>query len=124
MLNERVAWRWQMDSEEDSLWTKKGATLSDKSARKEFGLTQEEITNAIKDGKLQYHLNYLYGNPYLRLIRREVETLVSEKYGSTYLEKKKLKKELAQINRTLKALKTQVTALENRRVEILKVQSE
>jgi hypothetical protein len=24
-------------------WIKKGATLSDKSARKEFGLTQEEI---------------------------------------------------------------------------------
>ena len=36
-----------MYSEEaKSVWVKKGATLSDKSARKEFGLTQEEITVA------------------------------------------------------------------------------
>jgi hypothetical protein len=113
-----------MDSEEDSLWTKKGATLSDKSARQEFGLTQEEITEAIAGGKLQYRLNNIYGNPYLRLIRREVEALVGEKHGSKYLEKKKLKKELVQINRTLKALKTQVMALEKRRVELLETLDE
>ena len=29
--------------ESDSIWTRKGATLSDKSARQEFGLTQQEI---------------------------------------------------------------------------------
>jgi hypothetical protein len=39
---------------------KKGATLSDKSARKEFGLTQEEIIGAIKDGKLQYRINSVF----------------------------------------------------------------
>jgi len=32
--------------EAKSAWFEKGATLSDKSARKEFGLTQEEITVA------------------------------------------------------------------------------
>ena len=32
--------------ETKSAWVKKGATLSDKSARKEFGLTQEDITAA------------------------------------------------------------------------------
>jgi hypothetical protein len=32
----------------DSNWTQKGATLSDKSARNEFGLTQEEIIDVIK----------------------------------------------------------------------------
>ena len=112
-----------MDSE-GSLWAKKGATLSDKSARKEFDLTQEEIIKAIKDGKLQYRINNTYGNPYLRLIRSEVEALVSEKHGSNYLEKKKLKTELAQIDRTLKDLRTQVTALEKRRVELLQIVDE
>ncbi len=29
--------------ESDSIWTRKGATLSDKSARQEFGLTQQEV---------------------------------------------------------------------------------
>ena len=69
----------------DSAWTKKGSTLSDKSARKEFGLTQEEIIEAIKAGKLQYRQNNVFGNPYLRLIRSEVESLVNDKYGPNYL---------------------------------------
>ncbi len=43
-----------MDYKEDiSPWSRKGATLSDKTAQKEFNLTQEEIITAIKAGKLQ-----------------------------------------------------------------------
>lgn len=95
-----------------SSWFKKGATLSDKSARKEFGLTQEEIIKGIEDGKLHYHENSVFGNPYLKLIRSEVEAFVDEKHGSNYLKKKKIKKELAQTNRELKMLKIQVATLE------------
>ncbi len=36
----------------DSEWQRKGATLSDKTARKEFGLTQDEIVKAIRAGRL------------------------------------------------------------------------
>ena len=36
------------------VWSRKGATLSDKSARQEFGLTQQEIVEAILAGKLQF----------------------------------------------------------------------
>ena len=104
--------------ESGSAWTKKGNTLSDKSARKEFGLTQEEIIEAIKAGKLQYRQNNVFGNPYLRLIRSEVEALVNEKYGPNYLKKKQLKKELAQTKRDLKKLKTQITSLEQRKSEL------
>jgi hypothetical protein len=32
----------------DSEWRRKGATLSDKTAREEFGLTQDEIIRAIR----------------------------------------------------------------------------
>jgi len=35
-------------------WSRKGATLSDKSARREYGLTQQEVIAAIRAGKLQY----------------------------------------------------------------------
>jgi hypothetical protein len=35
-----------MTHESDSEWQRKGATLSDKTARKEFGLTQAEIVTA------------------------------------------------------------------------------
>jgi hypothetical protein len=44
-------------------WNAKGATLSDKSARQQFGLKQEEIIDAIKAGKLQYRENHIHGNP-------------------------------------------------------------
>ncbi len=97
----------------------KGATLSDKSARKEFGLSQEKIIEAIKDGKLQYRHNNVFGNPYLRLLRSEVEKLVNEKYGSNYLKKKKFKKELAQVNKELKMLKIQIVSLERRKAELI-----
>jgi hypothetical protein len=39
------------DKEVNFAWFKKGATLSDKSAKKEFGLTQDEIIEGIEDGK-------------------------------------------------------------------------
>nr|QNO41447.1 hypothetical protein HFPNKLFA_00006 [Methanosarcinales archaeon ANME-2c ERB4]QNO41951.1 hypothetical protein ALCNLGBG_00003 [Methanosarcinales archaeon ANME-2c ERB4]QNO48277.1 hypothetical protein NDNLHAIA_00006 [Methanosarcinales archaeon ANME-2c ERB4] len=111
-----------MDSGEGkSVWVEKGATLSDKSARKEFGLTQEEIIEAVRDGKLQYRINNMFGNPYLKLVRSEVEAYVDEKYGSDYLEKKKIKKELAQTNKELKRLKAQVASLEQRKAELLSV---
>jgi hypothetical protein len=35
-------------------WRRKGATLSDKTVRSEYGLTQEEIYAAIDAGKLRY----------------------------------------------------------------------
>ena len=114
-----------MNSEEGkSVWVKKGATLSDKSARKEFGLTQEEIIEAVRDGKLQYRTNNMFGNPYLKLVRSEVEAYVDEKYGSDYLTKKKIKTELAQTNKDLKRLKAQVASLEQRKTELLSVLDE
>ncbi|NQE05354.1 hypothetical protein C5S32_05745 [ANME-1 cluster archaeon GoMg1] len=105
--------------EANSAWFKKGATLSDKSAREEFGLAQEEIIEGIEDGKLQYRINYVFENPYFKLVRSEVEAFVDEKYGSNYLKKKKIKKELAQTNKELKRLKKQVASLEQRKAELL-----
>jgi hypothetical protein len=92
--------------EANSVWHKKGGTLSDKSARKEFGITQEEIIDAIRDGKLQYCTDNVFGNPYLRLIRSEVEAFVDEKYGSDYLTKKKIKNELAQTQQRIEEIKS------------------
>jgi len=41
----------------ESNWTKLGATLSHKNACKEYGLTENEIIEGIKQGKLQYRIN-------------------------------------------------------------------
>jgi hypothetical protein len=103
----------------DSEWQRKGATLSDKTARKEFELTQDEIVQAIRAGKLQYRRNSIYGNPFLRLLRREVEALVKKKHGDHYLKARQAKTELARINRELKQLKTRMAALEERKSKLM-----
>ena len=87
----------QSMSESDSMWSQKGATMSDKSARQEFGLTQQEIIAAIWAGKLQFRESNMHGNPWYRLLRYEVESLVQEKGGLDQLQKKKLQKELADL---------------------------
>ncbi len=103
----------------NSEWQGKGATLSDKTARKEFGLTQDEIIQAIRAGKLQYRKGSMHGNPWLRLLRREVEALVKKKHGHDYLKDQQAKAELARINRELKRLKTQIATLEGRKSQLI-----
>jgi septal ring factor EnvC (AmiA/AmiB activator) len=99
-------------------WSQKGATLSDKSAQKEFGLTQQEIIAAIRAGKLQYREGSIHGNPWLRLLRHEVEALVKEKDGQDHLHKKKLQKELADLDKEARKIKTRLKAIERRRAEL------
>jgi hypothetical protein len=103
----------------NSEWKQKDATFSDKHAREEYGLTQDEIYGAIRTGKLQYREASMHGNPWLRLLRREVEALVKEKHGGNYLTDRKAQTELARINRELRRLKTQMTALEKRKAELI-----
>lgn len=99
-------------------WSQKGATLSDKSARQEFGLTQQEIIAAIRAGKLQYREGSMHGNPWLRLLRHEVEAFVREKGGQDHLHTKKLEKELADLDREARKIKSRLKAIERRRAEL------
>ena len=102
-----------------SIWSQKGASLSDKSARQEFGLTQEEIVAAIRAGKLQFRQSNMHGNPWFRLLRHEVEALVTDKGGQDHLHKKKLQKELADLNKEARKLKTRLKVIERRRGELM-----
>lgn len=103
----------------DDDWTGKGATLSDKTAREEYGLTEDEIIQAIRDGQLQYREHSIYGNPWLRLLRREVEALVKKNRGAHQLKEQQTKTELARINRELRRLKTLMAALEERKSKLM-----
>lgn len=100
-------------------WTKKGGTLSDKTVSKEFGLTQNDIINAINEGKLQFREGSIYGNPYFRLLRSEIEKLVEEKFGKNFLISSKAKTELKHINKELKELKFKVEQLEKQKSELI-----
>jgi hypothetical protein len=99
-------------------WVRKGATLSDKNARKEFGLTQDEIYDAIEAGKLQYRQAAMHGNPWLRLLRREVEALARSKHGDGYVNEQQDKAELARVNREIRRLRSELAELEKQRSAI------
>jgi hypothetical protein len=100
-------------------WAGTGATLSDKTARTEYGLTQDEIYAAIDAGTLQYRPAAIHGNPWLRLLRREVEDLAKTLHGERYLRERQARTELARINRELKQLRAQLAVLEERRAVLL-----
>ena len=106
-------------NDNSNLWGQKNATLSDKSAKKEYGISRDEIIDAINLGELQYRMGSTHGNPWFRLLRTEVEQLAEKKYGSDYLKEKMIKKELSSINRELKTLKKRVSELEQKKYELL-----
>lgn len=103
----------------DPMWTQKGATLSDKSARLEYGLTEREIFEAMRAGKLQFQQNSMHGNPWFRLLRHEVEALVAKKGGQARVHRKKLEKELADLDREVRKIKSRLRIIERRRAELM-----
>ena len=62
-------------------WARKGATLSDVTAKKEYGVTRNFIIEGIEAGKLEYREGSVWGNPYLRILRQQLEEFLS-KYPS------------------------------------------
>lgn len=89
-------------------WTRKGATLSDTTAQKEFGISRDFIVKGIRSGKLEYREGAIWGNPSLRLLRSQLEHYVAEQLGSNWLsinlnqtELRKIKKEIATLNKRL-----------------------
>ncbi|MBC8186246.1 hypothetical protein H8E88_34620 [candidate division KSB1 bacterium] len=72
-----------------------------------------------KTGLFRTDTNYIYGNPYFKLVRNEIEALVEEIHGSDFLKEKKIKKELSQVNKELRNLKKQIVFLEQRKTDLL-----
>jgi len=60
----------------------------------------------------------MHGNPWPRLLRREVEAIVRMNHGGGYLVERQEKAELARINVELRRLKTQMAALEERKPKL------
>src|ERR1035437_6017884 len=99
-------------------WEGQGATMRDKTAREEFGLTQDEIYDAIDAGMLHYREASMHGNPWLRLLRREVEALARTRHGDRYVQERQARAELKQVNREIRRLRTELAELEERRAKL------
>jgi uncharacterized protein (DUF433 family) len=108
----------------ESQWQKQGATLSHKNACKEFHLSEAEVIDAMKAGKLQYRQNVAHGNPYFRLLRIEVESLALELRGAKAIEEQKVNYELQKINKEINSLKRKLASLEKQKVALIEIQKQ
>lgn len=99
-------------------WNRKGAVLSDVTAQKEYGVTRDFIVKGIQAGKLEYREGAVWGNPYLRVLRSQLEPYIIEQLGSEYLVSKKSRTELRAINKEMADLKEKLAALETRKVTL------
>jgi len=108
----------------ESQWVKQGGTLSHKNACKEFGLTEKEIIDAMKAGKLEFRQNYAHGNPYFRVLRIEVEALATELHGNKEVKEQEIKNKLRKTKKEINSLKRKLSSLEKQKVELLEIQKE
>ena len=99
-------------------WSRKGATLSHVTARKEYGVDQDFIVTGINAGKLEYREGAVHGSPYIRVLRRQLEAYIAEELGDEYLLSWKAKTELRDITREMAELRKRLDELEARRAQI------
>ncbi len=87
-------------------------------AEEGYGLTQQEIIEAIRAGTQQFREGSAHGNPWLRLLRHEVESVVEAKHGRSELQIEKRRKELADFDAEARKIKQRLKAVERRRFEL------
>jgi hypothetical protein len=92
-------------------WNRKGATLSGITAKDEYGVSRDFIIAGIEADKLEYREGSIWGNPYLRILRSQLEKYIAERLGTEYLMKakkqtelRKIKKEITEIEKRLDTL--------------------
>ena len=103
---------------EQGEWAQKGATLTDGTAFKEYGVDRDFIVRGIRAGKLEYREASIYGNPAIRVLRSQLEQYITEEQGAAHLRDKKIQAELKKIKREIGSLKRKLSALEARKAEI------
>ena len=101
-------------------WNRKGATLSDATAKKEYGVDRDFIVKGIRAGKLQYREGAIWGNPYLRLLRSQLERYIAEELGADRLSSSNNQTELRKIKKEMADLKKRLDELQARRTELEK----
>ncbi|MGE5265815.1 MAG: hypothetical protein ACM3L9_00470 [Deltaproteobacteria bacterium] len=99
-------------------WNRKGATLSDITAEAEYGVDRDFIIKGIKSAKLEYRDGAIWGNPYLRILRRQLEKYIAEELGEDYLVRAKAQTELRKIKKEISDLKKKLNTLQYRKADL------
>jgi hypothetical protein len=99
-------------------WNRKGATLSDVTAKKEYGVDRDFIIKGINAGKLEYRHGSIWGNPYIKVLRSQLEGYIADELGPEYLAKVKNKTDLRRIKREISEVKKRMDELQIRKIEL------
>ena len=99
-------------------WNRKGATLSDKTAKNEYGVDLDFIVKGIRARKLEYREGAIWGNPYLRLLRSQLEQYIAEELGKDRLSSVKKQTELRKIKKEIANLKKKLNKLQARKIDL------
>jgi hypothetical protein len=99
-------------------WNRKGATLSDVTAQAEYGVSREFIIQGIKAGQLEYRDGAIWGNPYLRVLRSQLEKHIAAELGEGHLQRIKRQTELRKVKKEMAALNKKLISLQNRKMEL------
>lgn len=101
-------------------WNRKGATISDVTAKAEYEVNRDFIIKGIETGKLEYRDGAIWGNPYLRVLRSQLEAYIADQLGTEYLMKVKNELELRKIRKEISDTKKKLEALQIRKIELEK----
>ena len=101
-------------------WNRKGATLSDATAKKEYGVDRNFIVEGIRAGRLEYREGAVWGNPYLRVLRSQLEQYIAEELGANALSSAKNRTELRKVKKEMTDLKKRLRELQTRRTDLEK----
>jgi hypothetical protein len=96
-------------------WNRKGATLSEVTAQSEYGVSSDFIIKGIRTGKLEYRDGAIWGNPYLRVLRSQIEAYIAEEMGAEFLQRTKNQAELSSVKKEINSLTKQLKLLEIRK---------
>ena len=99
-------------------WNRKGAVPSDVTAQKEYGITREFIVEGSRAGKIDFREGAVWGNPYLRVLRSQLELYITDKLGSGHLVSKKAQTQLRAIKKEIAGIRTKLAGLEARKAEL------
>ena len=99
-------------------WNRKGATLSDVTAKAEYGVNREFVVKGIEAGRLEYRDGAMWGNPYFRILRSQLEKYIIAERGEDYLVRVKAETELRRTRKEISALKKKLNALQERKADL------
>ena len=99
-------------------WNRKGATLSDVTAKKEYEVDRDFIIKGINAGKLEYRHGSIWGNPYIMILRSQLESYITDELGQEHLAEHKNKTELRKIKKEISEIKKHLGEPEIRKFKL------